>query len=320
MDGLRWFIVSAGAALGVSAACGDDANTGTGSTGTDGTSVTGSGGSAGGVTGSTGAFTGGNGMGGATSAVTTGSGIPPAPTVEVPCGNQTYQCGDLVDNDMDGLLDYQDPDCLGPCDNTEDSFYGGIPGQPGPPCKVDCYWDSNSGPGNDDCYWDHQCDTHSVPPDYYPEPALGAACEYQGPTFEPFNGLTCAALSAAQSQVCNDVCGPLTPNGCDCFGCCELPAGSGLYVWSGSEGLSGNTVCSLATLADPTLCHPCDPVPGCLNDCDPCELCVGKPFLDPSCNMGPLCDPGVTACGTADLPPCPAGFYCVTGCCIATPE
>jgi len=233
-----------------------------------------------------------------------------------------YDCGDLEDNDMDGLVDYQDPDCLGPCDNTEDSFYGGISGQPGPPCKVECYWDNDSGPGNDDCYWDHGCDTHEVPPDYYPEPSLGDACEFTDLNFEPFNGQTCSDLLAAQSQECLDVCLPLTPNGCDCFGCCELPAGSGQYVWSGSEGLNGNTVCSLANIDDPTLCHPCDPVPSCLNECDECELCVGKLFLPPECGNGgtPECPDGLQACGTADLPLCPSGSYCITGCCVAEPQ
>src|SRR5688572_7666857 len=35
-------------------------------------------------------------------------------------------CGDCQDNDNDGLSDAADPECLGPCDNTEDSFHGGI--------------------------------------------------------------------------------------------------------------------------------------------------------------------------------------------------
>lgn len=42
------------------------------------------------------------------------SGVGGAPTTIVQCQGHTYQCGDLVDNDNDGLIDYQDPDCLGP--------------------------------------------------------------------------------------------------------------------------------------------------------------------------------------------------------------
>jgi hypothetical protein len=308
-------------------ACSDDAQNGTdSSTGAQGT---GAGTNTGGAASTTGSFSSTTGMGGGGSTTsTTGSGIPPAPTVQVPCGNQFYECGDLIDNDADGLLDYQDPDCLGACDNTEDSLYGGIPGQPGPPCKIDCYWDADSGPGNDDCYWDHGCDTHEVPPDYYPEPSLGDACEYQGPDFEPFNNLSCSDLLAAQSDTCDDICGPVTPNGCDCFGCCELPAGSGKYVWSGSEGASGDTACTWDKIDDPTVCHPCDPVPSCMNPCDPCEICIGKPLPGPECGSGgggggtptPECEEGITPCGTADLPPCPAGFYCITGCCQAVVE
>src|SRR4030095_11484575 len=87
------------------------------------------------------------------------------------CQGHVYACGDIVDNAMDGEIDMADPDCLGPCDNTEDSYYGGIPGQPGPACTVDCYWDQDSGSGNDACCWTHECDPNEVAPDYYPEPA-----------------------------------------------------------------------------------------------------------------------------------------------------
>ena len=241
--------------------------------------------------------------------------------------------GDLVDNDMDGLIDYQDPDCLGPCDNTEDSYFGGIPGQNNAPCKQDCYFDQDSGHGNDDCQWSHRCDPNEVAPGYYPEPNKGSQCEYQGPDYSVSgSGKTCAELDQAQSQLCHDYCGPLTPNGCDCFGCCELPAGSNQFIWLGSVGADGNTVCTQADINDPTKCHPCVPVADCLNECEPCELCIGKPEPDPGCNPGSggggqggappggQCDPGIQACGLPGQAPCPAGFYCVTGCCQAVPE
>lgn len=327
MNQNRKLSVSAFALLASFAACSDDQS---GTSGTDGsgagnnTTTSATGGNAN-VGGSTGAFNGST----TGSMSTTSTGIPPEPTVEVQCQGHVYECGDLLDNDMDGLKDYQDPDCLGPCDNTENSFWGGIPGQSGPPCKVDCYWDQDSGTGNDECYWDHGCDTHEIAPDYYPEPILGAQCEYKGPDFEPFNGQSCAELLAMQTDTCHDVCGPLTPNGCDCFGCCELPAGSGLYVWSGSEGIDGTTQCTLDKLDDPTICHPCDPVPACENPCETCELCVGKPTLPPECfgdggggggGGVPECPEGVLSCGTPDLPPCPANYYCITGCCQAVPQ
>jgi len=165
-----------------------------------------------------------SGTGGAGADPYTGSGG--APTTIAECQGKVYECGDLIDNDMDGLIDSQDPDCLGPCDNTEDSYYGGIPGQNAAPCKMDCYFDQDTGSGNDDCYWSHKCDPNEQSPNYYPEPGVGSQCEYDLNAQIPGTNQGCDDLDTAQSQACLDYCGPLTPNGCDCFGCCELPAGS----------------------------------------------------------------------------------------------
>jgi len=264
----------------------------------------------------------------------TGTGGPP-PTNIATCQGKTYACGDLIDNDMDGLIDSQDPDCLGPCDDTEDSYFGGIPGQVGPGCSVDCYFDQDSGAGNDDCYWDHTCDPHEVAPNYFPESQNGTQCEYAGPDkVIPPTGKTCSQLNTTQSQACHDYCGPLTPNGCDCFGCCELPAGKGNYVWLGSEGAMGH--CDIPHVADPNYCQPCVPVADCLNGCDPCEICIGKPVPDPGCGStttttgsfmsgstgsgGTQCLPGVQACGLPGQDPCPVDQFCNTGCCTDVPK
>jgi hypothetical protein len=195
------------------------------------------------------------------------------------CEGHIFACGDAVDNDGDGLVDSSDPDCLGSCDNTEEGFEPGIPGQPCCPCLTDCYFDQDLGSGNDDCYWNHRCDPHEVPPDYYPEPDVGDSCAYDPDANTPGTAATCAELSSSQSTNCHDFCGPLVPNGCDCFGCCELPAGSGAYVWLGSKDLNGIGTCDLAHADDPTMCHPCEPVPACMNSCDPCEMCIGKGTL-----------------------------------------
>jgi hypothetical protein len=267
-----------------------------------------------------GAASGGAGGTGTAGATSSGTGQPPPPPTEpVDCQGHYYQCGDLEDNDGDGLVDYQDPDCLGACDNTEDSFFGGIPGQAGPPCTVDCYFDQDSGAGNDDCYWNHQCDPHEIAPDYYPEPWNGASCAHDDNASTPGTSGSCSELAATQSQECLDFCGPLTPNGCDCFGCCELPAGTDNWVWLGSgEEPSDGPKCTLADANDPTLCHPCMPVPACLNDCDPCELCIGKTVLPPECGPGGQeCPEGVQQCGLAGQDPCPSTHYCVSGCCQA---
>jgi hypothetical protein len=68
------------------------------------------------------------------------------------CQGKVYECGDCLDNDSDCRIDSSDDQCLGPCDNTENSFYGGIPGQNNAPCKQDCYFDADTGAGNDQCY------------------------------------------------------------------------------------------------------------------------------------------------------------------------
>jgi hypothetical protein len=264
-----------------------------------------------------------SGQGGSAAQYTSGVGGPP--TVIAECQGHVYQCGDLTDNDRDGLIDYQDPDCLGPCDNTEDSYFGGIPGQNNAPCKMDCYFDQDSGAGNDDCYWNHQCDPHETDPEYYPEPSNGSACAYDPNASTPGTSSSCDEMYQAQSDLCLDYCGPLTPNGCDCFGCCELPAGGGKFVWLGSLGADGNTVCTADEIANPEVCHPCLPVEACMNGCAPCEYCLGKTELPPECfdpdsgDNPEQCGEGLQACGGPNQEPCPAGYYCLTGCCIETP-
>ncbi len=255
------------------------------------------------------------------------------------CQTHLYLCGDCLDNDEDGLTDSADPDCLGPCDNTEDSYYGGIPGQNNAPCKMDCYFDQDTGPGNDKCYWNHGCDEISAPPDYWP--SGDPLCEYDERTNLPGTGMSCAEAFEDQSDTCEEVCGPLTPNGCDCFGCCELPADSDSYVYLGSVDDSDIGTCDLDNVDDPTKCHPCTPVEACWNDCGRCEICLGKTTVPDDCNPGSgggggggggagsggsagngsggggdrQCPEGVQACGLPGQDACPVGEYCITGCC-----
>lgn len=301
--------------------------------------------------GTTGSNTGGaNGAGaGSSTSSTTGtssaSGVP-VPTEISECQGHVYACGDLMDNDGDGLVDAQDPDCLGPCDNTEDSYFGGIPGQNNAPCKMDCYFDQDTGPGNDNCYWNHACDPHEVAPDYYPESNVGSQCAFDPKANTPGTNKTCDELNAAQSASCHSYCGPLTPNGCDCFGCCELPAGEGNFVWLGSTDSSGNGSCDVANVADPTKCHPCKPVDDCFNGCGKCEICIGKPTVPAECLPGgsgaggaggsgasststssgsaggtdAQCADGIQPCGLPGQALCPFNYTCITGCCQKVPQ
>jgi hypothetical protein len=226
------------------------------------------------------------------------------------CQGKTYQCGDCVDNDGDGRTDMADPDCLGPCDNTERGYDLGIPGANNAPCKQDCYFDQDTGSGNDACYWSHTCDPREVAPNFDPE---GPACKYNPNASVPGSGQSCSALNADQSAACDSFCGPLTPNGCDCFGCCELPAGSGEYVWLGSVGADGEPSCDPEHVGDPSRCRACTPVTSCLNTCLHCELCLGKTELPADClPANPSCGDGKRTggeqCDEADL----GGQTCAT--------
>jgi hypothetical protein len=230
------------------------------------------------------------------------------------CQGHVYQCGDCLDNDGDCKIDSDDPDCLGPCDNTEDSLYPNIPGQNNAPCKEDCYFDQDTGAGNDDCYWDHSCDPNEVSPFYYPE---GSKCQYDPNAQISGTSLTCTTAFQMQSAQCLSYCGPLTPHGCDCFGCCVIP-GAPTPVWLGSLDASGNGSCTLGNVGDPTKCHPCEQVQACLNPCGHCDICIGKPTLPPDCTVQP-CPGNHPACGQPGQPICAAGSSCISGCCEANP-
>jgi hypothetical protein len=295
-----------------------------------------------------------------------GGGGDGGPCVPATCQGKTYQCGDCIDNDGDGKIDMDDPDCLGPCDNNELGFALKIPGGDGPACTVDCYFDQDSGAGNDKCCWDHRCDPLSVAPHYPPE-GPGNTCAYAGTAEEavqskiPALKTSCSQSNCdvlydkakgGQDPICENFCGPLTPNGCDCFGCCELPAHSGSFVWLGSV-INKVGSCDLASVGDPTKCQPCTPVASCLNECLKCELCLGKTELPAECFPPPpdagvggspgtggtsgtggtpasggssgscggqICPVGAQPCGLSCQPPCPNGFFCKTGCCTAVPS
>ncbi len=232
--------------------------------------------------------------------------------VKIACQGHYWDCGDCVDNDADGKVDAEDPDCLGPCHNAEDTFYGSIPGQGGGNCKLDCYFDQDSGAGNDDCAWDHGCDPEEPEPD---------SCPYDPETGVGSPPVSCDEARNSVSEQCRDTCLPLVPNGCDCFGCCEIP-GANTPVWLGSQ-VDGQPSCTRDDLGDPERCKPCTQVEACLNPCEECELCVGKRELPPSCNAGDdgptqSCPVDAQACGLTGQSSCPTDHYCITGCCVLT--
>jgi hypothetical protein len=228
--------------------------------------------------------------------------LPPSVTIgeagEVLCGSALCACNNGVDDDDDGKSDGFDEECTGALDNDEGTFATGIPGDNSDPKWQDCFFDGNSGAGDDHCRYHADCLTGVLP-------ASDPGC--------------------AVSDECHDFCSARTPNGCDCFGCCtvELDDSSSVHV------LIGGT-CSLENVRDPASCPLCTPSAACGNTCGECEICPGKSLEDlpASCSTTPggtggsggetptySCDDGRAVCSsTGD---CPGGNYCSLGCCLA---
>lgn len=190
-------------------------------------------------------------------------------------------CDDGIDNDSDGKIDGFDSECTGPYDDDEATFATGIPGDNMDPKKQDCFFDGDSGQGNDKCVYTDNC-------------MSGTA--------------TCNV-----SQACIDFCAPRTPNGCDCFGCCLVFDGQG-----GSQTVGINGGCSLSDL---TGCSSCVQSTQCVNTCGACEVCLGhepEPSCSSGGGGGPAqsCPNGEVACD--ETHPCSDGLsWCQSGCCVA---
>ncbi|MCB9568870.1 MAG: hypothetical protein H6710_16930 [Myxococcales bacterium] len=257
-------------------------STSTSSTSTSSTSsATETGGSASASEGSTSAAT----------STTTGGGGTCTPTV---CESEgkVLACGDCMDNDGDGKVDLADPECISPCDDDEDTFATGLPGDNKDPCKQDCFFDGNSGGGKGDCAWDLKCD---------PMSPGGDKCPYD-PNFN-----NCPDM---QSQECLDTC--QTPNGCDCFGCCTVSVDGMSY-----DIYLGDPDCKLSDIGSCSLCTKNDQ---CDDPCMPenCEVCFGQTEPPPGCEE-PMCENDMQSCTIDNMGnhDCPEGFFCSTGCCWA---
>jgi hypothetical protein len=229
-------------------------------------------------------------------------------------------CADGMDNDGDGVADGFDTECTGLNDNDEGSFATGIPGDNRDPKWQDCFFDGNSGAGDDGCRYATECLT---------------------------GDLAQSDPDCVLSQQCIEFCAARTPNGCDCFGCCTIPTDTG----------NVSVILSATCDADDiSTCATCTPTDQCGNTCGECELCLGKTVSDlpESCFDMPGDPPGTggtgtggtgtggtgtggTGTGTGGSPPpppvvcdggarvcgshadCGAGYYCWQACCLLIP-
>ena len=223
------------------------------------------------------------------------------PVAPVNCGGTTWVCGNGMDDDGDGLVDLFDPDCISPCDDSEDVFQQSIPGD-SIDCRIDCAFDGNSGQGDDGCRNDPQCD---------PAMPVDASCGYIA------DDPSCAEIPEVGRE-CPAFCEPFVPNGCDCFGCCTFMTDEGPVdrLVGGTQVFADPdfTDCSSAT---PDACPPCTQyMELCGNPCEACELCFGE--TEPSGACESLACVGGTPC--EDRCGCEDGEVCTTGCCTPIPE
>jgi hypothetical protein len=238
-----------------------------------------------------------SGSGGATEGTgTTGGGE----TVDCPSEQMTLQCGDGIDNDGDGHIDLFDPECIGPCDDDEGSFQTGLPGD-NMDCLQDCFFDGNSGHGEDGCEWSLTCDPANPGAGLMPVECL----------YNP--GPQCDNMVTEPSPECIEFCEPYVPPGCDCFGCCTIDTPEGpVNVFLNSE-----PPCSLENLE---ACNDCTPqIDVCGNPCMPeeCELCFGQTELPEGCDDVEC--PGGDPCDADDPASCPDDYFCYIGCCYPPP-
>jgi hypothetical protein len=202
------------------------------------------------------------------------------------CDGLPCACDDGVDNDGDGFVDGLDPECTGSFDNDETTFGIGKPNKQSG-CR-DCFWDDNSGSGDDGCRYASEC--------------------LRGTELMGNGNCTCQA-----SDKCLDTCRPRTPNGCDCFGCCQ--------VFGVDHTIELNDTCTLERLDDPVACPPCVQNTVCFNPCGRCELCLGKRPSDLPADCKPkgsgpayACDEGERVCTSSAE--CAGASYCELGCCL----
>jgi hypothetical protein len=236
-----------------------------------------------------------------------------APPFSGMCDETGPQCSNCKDDDGDGFSDGFDPQCTGATDNDEGTFATGIAGDNKDAVDQDCFFDGNSGSGNDGCSIHVCC-------------LLGAKtvgeCTIGQSRYDPASCPPPIGTNTL-SPDCVESCGRLTPPGCDCFGCCTICD----PISDVCNDILINPVdsmgCGPTTLGDPAKCLRCTKSTSCGNpECggQTCILCPGQDptTLPTSCNGMTSCPDGQATC-TSDTG-CREGTYCSSGCCIGVIE
>ncbi len=204
------------------------------------------------------------------------------------CGaGRVCRCSNGEDDDGDNQIDGFDNECTGPFDDDEGTFrVNDVREQSTPKCS-DCFFDGNPGPGDDRCDVSSQCKE-----DGRPGQGGGNRCN------------TCTAATE-----CVDRCGTVTPNGCDCFGCCEV------LVPGGVVPIRLTATCRMDVIDNPTLCRRCVINQSCRNPCETCEICPGRTRaeLPLTCMNAVECGDKKNCSSPSD---CDFSQFCSQGCCV----
>src|SRR5690606_10852040 len=102
---------------------------------------------------------------GGTGSVALPASVTMTPSGTVLCGSAPCACNNGIDDDGDGTIDGFDIECTGAIDDDEGSFATGIPGDNRDPKWQDCFFDGNSGHGDDRCQCPTECLTGELPLD-----------------------------------------------------------------------------------------------------------------------------------------------------------
>jgi hypothetical protein len=200
------------------------------------------------------------------------------------CGTHPCACSNGEDDDADGQPDGFDGECTGPYDDDEATFRVNDVNEANPHC-ADCFYDGNARSNDDGC-------------------DVATSCSLDGTA----GSGTGKCKNCEPQQSCIDSCVPITPNGCDCFGCCEVThAGSTVAVRL-------VVTCTVPKIGDSIACPRCLLATACHNPCERCEVCPGKTLADlpADCSDENRCD-GRTVCDSPSG--CKPLEYCGQGCC-----